>query len=427
LPNRTLFQRSLDLALAGAREAGGTVTVLMIDLDDFKRTNDSLGHDAGDALLTEFSRRVRAVVRADDVVARFGGDEFAILLQGVEQKEEVEAAVSSIIQALKEPCHFDGKLIDIRMSIGASSYPDHGCTRGELLKNADVALYVAKAAGRGVLRIFEPQMRAEAQSRMSMLSLAKDALSEHLIRPFYQPKVNLRTGRLDGFEALLRWDHPSKGVQTPDTIAAAFQDMTLAAEISDRMVEAVIRDMRSWSDAAVPFGHIAVNAAAAEFRRGSFAETLLERLEAANLAPACLQVEVTETVFLGRGAEYVQDAIRTLAAEGVQIALDDFGTGYASLSHLNHFPVSTIKIDRSFISRLETSDHDAAIVRAVINLGRSLGIRIVAEGVETSGQAAFLTRHRCHSAQGYLYSKPVDAASVPRLAAAFSGSCRGQL
>jgi EAL domain-containing protein (putative c-di-GMP-specific phosphodiesterase class I) len=203
--------------------------------------------------------------------------------------------------------------------------------------------------------------------------------------------------------------------------------MTLAAEISDRMVEAVIRDMRSWSDAAVPFGHIAVNAAAAEFRRGSFAETLLERLEAANLAPACLQVEVTETVFLGRGAEYVQDAIRTLAAEGVQIALDDFGTGYASLSHLNHFPVSTIKIDRSFISRLETSDHDAAIVRAVINLGRSLGIRIVAEGVETSGQAAFLTRHRCHSAQGYLYSKPVDAASVPRLAAAFSGSCRGQL
>jgi EAL domain-containing protein (putative c-di-GMP-specific phosphodiesterase class I) len=343
----------------------------------------------------------------------------------VGKKEEIQAAVAAITEALREPCAFDGKLLDIKVSIGASSYPAHGASRGELLKNADIALYVAKGAGRGVLRIFEPHMRAEAQNRISMLSLAKDALSNDWIRPFYQPKIDLRTGRLDGFEALLRWNHPSKGVQSPDSIAAAFQDMALAAEISDRMVEAVISDMRRWRDEGVPFGHVAVNAAAAELRRGGFAEMLLERLQRANLPSEAMQVEVTETVFLGRGAEYVQDAIRELAAEGVQIALDDFGTGYASLSHLNHFPVSTIKIDRTFIGRLEESDHDAAIIRAVISLGRSLGIKIVAEGVETRQQAEFLKRHRCHSAQGYLYSRAVDATAVPDLAASFSNSAPG--
>ena len=413
LPNRNLFQRTLERAVLEARETGRAVTVLMMDLDDFKQTNDALGHDAGDALLTEFSSRLRETVRADDMVARFGGDEFALLLRGVRDRHEVEAAVAAILTALKPPCHFDGKLIDIKASIGASTFPDHGSSRGDLLKHADIALYVAKGAGRGVLRVFEPQMRAEAQSRMSMLSLAAEALRRGAIRPFYQPKVDLRTGRLEGFEALLRWDHPSNGVQTPDTIAAAFHDLTLAAEISDRMIDAVIADMRRWTDQGLEFGHVAVNAAAAEFRRGAFAQKLLERLKGANLPAAVVQLEVTETVFLGRGSEHVQDALKELSAEGVQIALDDFGTGYASLSHLNHFPVNVIKIDRSFIGLLETSTHDAAIVRAVVNLGRSLGIKIVAEGVETWGQADFLRRYRCHSGQGHLFGPAVAAADIP--------------
>jgi EAL domain-containing protein (putative c-di-GMP-specific phosphodiesterase class I) len=247
-----------------------------------------------------------------------------------------------------------------------------------------------------------------------MLSLAADALKDDLIRPFYQPKVDLRTGRLDGFEALLRWEHPVRGIQAPDTISAAFHDPELAAEISDRMIDGVMSDMRRWADTGVQFGHVAINAAAAEFRRGDFAEKVLERLERANLPASYLQLEVTETVFLGRGAEHVQEALKALSAEGIQIALDDFGTGYASLSHLNHFPVNVIKIDRSFISNLETSDHDAAIVRAVINLGRSLGIKIVAEGIETEKQSDFLRRHRCHLGQGYLYAKalPADAVST---------------
>ena len=415
LPNRALFQRTLDRSLADARASDNSVTVLMLDLDDFKRTNDALGHDAGDALLTEFAIRLRGAVRVDDMVARLGGDEFAVMLQGVAKKEEVEAVVQSILACLKAPCEFDGKLLDIRTSIGASTFPLQGVTRTELLKNADIALFAAKAAGKGVLRIFQPTMRAEAQKRLSMLGLARDAVMEDRIVAFYQPKVDLRSGRLDGFEALLRWKHPSKGMQTPDTIAAAFEDGVLAADISERMIHSVLTDMQRWTAAGVCFGHVAVNAAAAEFKSGTFAEKLLERLHRAKLPISCFQLEVTETVFLGRGAEYVQEALKELSVEGIQIALDDFGTGYASLSHLNNFPVDVLKIDRSFIRKLDTSDHDAAIVRAVITLGRSLGIKIVAEGIETQHQAEFLRKHRCHSGQGYLFGKAVPAQVVPSL------------
>lgn len=417
LPNRALFQQTLDRSLLEARKSGAAVTVLMLDLDDFKRTNDALGHDAGDALLKEFAERLRETVRADDMVARLGGDEFAVLLQGVAQPEEVEAAVQSILNALRAPFQFAGKLLDIRTSVGASTFPTHARTRTELLKHADIALYAAKSSGRGVLRIFQAAMRAKAQKRLSMLGLARDAIRNDRIVANYQPKVDLRTGQLDGFEALLRWRHPTKGLQHPSTIKAAFHDGILAAEISDCMLRSVIADMLRWTDAGVPFEHVAVNAASAEFRDGRFAEKLLEGLHRANLPTSCLQLEVTETVFLGRGAEHVERILKVLAQEGIQIALDDFGTGYASLSHLNKFPVHIIKVDRSFIEKLETSEHDAAIVRAVIKLGRSLGIKIVAEGIENEGQAHFLRKHRCHSGQGYLFGKAAHALVVPSVIA----------
>lgn len=419
MANRTLFQQTLDRALVAARTTETAVTVLMIDLDDFKRTNDAMGHDAGDVLLTEFADRLRSAVRPDDMVARLGGDEFAVLMRGVAKKEEVEAVVNSILASLKGPCEFEGKLMDIRVSIGASIFPNHGDTRKDLLKHADIALYVAKRSGRGTLRLFQPDMRADAQARLTMLGSARLALREDRIAAHYQPKVDLRTGRLDGFEALLRWEHPANGLQNPDTIAAAFQDGVLASEISERMIASVVSDMRAWTDAGLSFGHVALNAGAAEFKSGTFADKLLEALRGANLPTSCLQLEVTETVFLGRGAEHVEDTLRTLSVEGIQIALDDFGTGYASLSHLNKFPVNVIKIDRSFISKLETSEHDAAIVRAVISLGRSLSIRIVAEGIETARQAEFLKKHRCHSGQGYLFGKAVSAAQMPSLVRAW--------
>jgi diguanylate cyclase (GGDEF)-like protein/PAS domain S-box-containing protein len=415
LPNRALFQCALDEAIETARQGRSATAVLMMDLDDFKRTNDALGHDAGDALLVAFASRLRAAVRPNDMVARLGGDEFAVILNGVSAKEDIETIAASIFACLKPPCTFEGKLLDIRTSVGAASYPMHGKSRSELMKHADIALYAAKASGRGKLSIFQSSMRAMAQKRLSMLALARDALSGDRIVAHYQPKIDLRSGRLDGFEALLRWEHPNKGLQLPSTINAAFHDGALAAEISDRIMQCVVTDMRRWKKADVCFGHVAVNAGAAEFKDGKFAEKLLGRLRQADLAPTSLQLEVTETVFIGRGAEYVEQTLRLLSQSGIQIALDDFGTGYASLSHLNKFPVNVIKIDRSFIEKLETSEHDAAIVRAVIKLGRSLNIKIVAEGVETAHQARFLKKQRCDSGQGFLFGKAVAPDHIPAL------------
>jgi diguanylate cyclase (GGDEF)-like protein len=387
----------------------------MLDLDDFKRANAVFGHDAADVLLTKFASRLRAVAGANDLVARLDGDEFAVVLQGVVEKADVISAVQLVEASLAEPYVSGGKIVNITACAGVSSFPTHGTTRAALIKNADIALYVAKNSGRGVSRIFEPAMHKNVQKRLSMLHLAREAISGDRIVANYQPKVDLRGGGLDGFEALLRWRHPSKGLQTPDTISGAFDDRLLAGELSDRMIQTVLGDMRRWVDSGVQFGHVGINAAAAEFKSGAFAHNLLEQLHRKNLPTALLQLEVTETVFLGRGTEHVEATLRTLANEGIAIALDDFGTGYASLSHLKKFPVSVLKIDRSFIQNLESRAHDATIVRAVINLGRSLGIKIVAEGIETENQAEFLRKHRCHAGQGYLFGKAVAGSLVPSL------------
>jgi diguanylate cyclase (GGDEF)-like protein/PAS domain S-box-containing protein len=418
LPNRFLFQKTLDEAiacvhLAGADcETGNGFAILLLDVDDFKRINDTLGHDAGDALLCTFAERIRGALRAEDMVARLGGDEFAVLLAGVEEEDGVAAAVDAILAALREPCVHAGRVLDCQASIGASLFPHQGIDRAELLKNADVALYAAKAAGRANLKLFRADMRKEMQTRVSMLNLARDALTHRLIVPFYQPKIDLQTGGVAGFEALLRWRHPLMGPQSPATIAAAFEDLALASEISDQMIAAVIADLVRWREGGIGVGHVAINAAAAEFRRGDFADKLLERLHEAALPPSLLQVEVTETVFLGRGAESVERALKVLSGAGVGIALDDFGTGYASLSHLKQFPVDLIKIDRSFVRDLEEDPDDAAIIDAVVNLGRSLGIRTVAEGVENERQHGFITSLGCDYGQGFLYGKAAPAEDV---------------
>lgn len=409
LPNRAVLHQRLD-ELVGASAAGDKgFALLLLDVDEFKRTNDTLGHDAGDALLCAFADRLKRAARPDDLVARLGGDEFAVLLQGVGREEELETFASKMFETLREPCVHEGKLLECNASAGASLYPSHGRSAGDLLKHSDLALYAAKASGRGVLKLFEPGMRADTQRRHSMISIAKKALSDNLIVPHYQPKVELSSGRIAGFEALLRWRHLRHGIQSPETIKAAFEDLTLAAEISDRMIELVIADVREWLDRGVDFQHVAINAAAAEFRRGDFAERLLDRLERASIPSRCIQLEVTETVFLGRGAEYVERALRTLSRNGVSIALDDFGTGFASLSHLKQFPVHIIKIDRSFIRDLQLDTGDGAIVDAVINLGKSLRIDVVAEGIETAAQHETLLALGCKYGQGFLYGKAEPA------------------
>jgi diguanylate cyclase (GGDEF)-like protein/PAS domain S-box-containing protein len=414
LPNRLLFQQRLDEALARAG-GSGFVGVLLLDLDDFKLINDTLGHDAGDALLCAVAERLTLSVGSAGTVSRLSGDEFAIVVEGGADRRLIQRTATKIMASFEEPFVHQQRLFDCHGSLGISISPDNSSKRSALLKDADIALYAAKAEGGAKLKFYEPSMRNEMQNRSSMLLLARDALVNDWIVPHYQPKVDLASGQINGFEALLRWEHPTQGLHGPDTVAAAFQDLDLAASISDRMIGLVIADMQRWSAEGVPFGHVAINAAAAEFRRGNFGETLIERLNAAGLSPERMQVEVTETVFLGRGAEYVETALRFLNAAGVAIALDDFGTGYASLSHLKQFPVDCIKIDRSFIRDLHEDPDDEAIVRAVISLCKTLGIKIVAEGIETSAQAAYLRKYGCDFGQGFWFGAAIPCADVAGL------------
>ena len=416
LPNRNLMQQTVDRAVVEAAVTRNRFALLLLDIDEFKRVNDTVGHDGGDALLCAFAERLKGAVRSNDTVFRLGGDEFAVILAGVGSPVEVEAFGELLFGRLREPCVYAGRMLDLHASMGVALFEDHGSDRSELMKNADIALYAAKAAGRRRLKVFAHEMSEELAQRRSMLRLARTALQDSRIVPFYQPKVNLSTGAVIGFESLLRWRDPHHGIQPPATISAAFEDANVAADISDRMIDRVLADVRRWRDEGVAFGHVAINASAAEFRRGDLAESLLERLDAAAIPVNCIQIEVTESVFLGRGAECVERALKTLSAAGMQIALDDFGTGYASLSHLKQFPVDMIKIDQSFVQGLKGGGGgNHAIVAAVISLGRSLGIDVVAEGIETPAQEKALLRLRCQFGQGYLYSPAVPACDVPAI------------
>jgi len=309
----------------------------------------------------------------------------------------------------REPVPHLGAKLDCRASIGASLYPVHGTTAGDLLKHADLALYSSKAGRRGELLVFAPHMREEMQQRVTMTNAARTALLEDRIRAFYQPKIDLRTGKIAGFEALARWIDSRGTVHLPATIAAAFDDHEVSTAITRRMLDLVVSQMRAWQDSGIAFGHVALNASTADLQRPDFGDMLLASLDGAGLSPAHLQLEVTETVFLARGAERVETSLRMLNHEGVRIALDDFGTGYASLSHLKQFPVDIIKIDRSFISDIRESAQQSVIAEAVITLGRNLGMEVVAEGIETQPQAQWLRDAGCHFGQGFLYSAAIPA------------------
>jgi diguanylate cyclase (GGDEF)-like protein/PAS domain S-box-containing protein len=415
LANRSLFQEKLDVAIDRASESGGSAGLLLLDLDHFKQINDSLGHDVGDMLLKNFAERLRRVVRPSDTVARLGGDEFAVVLPDLDGEHTLHQVARSIQDRLREPFIHTGRILDCRVSIGASLFPIHCSTSEEMLKNADIALYAAKAAGRGIVTRFEPHMRDDVQRRNSMVQLARNALGDDRIVPYYQPKLDLANRTLAGFEALLRWRTPRGRIGTPASLEAAFEDSEVAAQISDRMIDRVITDMRGWLDRGVDFGSVAVNASAAEFRRDNFAERVLEQLRRADIPTRCFQLEITETVFLGRGAEYVHRALALLNMRGVKIALDDFGTGYASLRHLKQFPVDILKIDQGFVRDMTLDPGDEAIIHAVINLGDSLGIKIVAEGIETIEQERRLVELGCNFGQGFLFSRAVSAKRVPAL------------
>jgi diguanylate cyclase (GGDEF)-like protein/PAS domain S-box-containing protein len=426
LGNRIAFHAWLDQALAEAEAQGCFVGLLVLDVDHFKLINDHLGHDTGDALLAELGARLAGLVGDGETVARLGGDEFALIMPGHVAIADVAARAGAIADRLGGSFRHAGAHHDYRVSAGVAVYPVHGGGAEQIVKNADLALYEAKANGRARYCMFHGEMRAEQQRRSSMLAMARRAAQDDLIVPFYQPKHCLASGRVVGFEALLRWHHPRLGIQLPATIAAGFDDADTARLISDRMLTAIVADMAGWQAAGLDFGHVALNASPADLRRADYGEALLARLAAAGIPPERIEVEVTETVFLGRGAEIAEQILRRLSGAGVRIALDDFGTGYASLSHLQHFPVDVIKIDRSFVAPMKVPGAAAPIAHAVIALARGFRMTSVAEGIETAEQAAQLREAGCDLGQGFHFAAARPAADVPAmLAARWSGDEAG--
>ncbi|MEW9856457.1 EAL domain-containing protein [Novosphingobium rhizovicinum] len=412
LPNRRSFQSRLQEATAGAATQGAAVGLLLIDLDHFKHVNDSLGHAAGDCLLIGFAERLRECVEPRGIVARVGGDEFAVIVDDIRRPQELAQIGDKILKQMQAPFAYEDRIISAGASIGAALFPDDAASGHELFKSADIALYALKETGRGGLRMFHSHLREEAQLVASQLSLARTVLREASIVPFYQPRIELHSGRILGFEALLRWQHATNGIQEPATILASFREYDIASGLGELMYTSVLRDLARWRAQNVEVGRVSINVAPAEFLRDNYAERLLSTMAAIGIPPHDVEIEVTEHVFFDRGTHYVIRALQKLKDAGVQIALDDFGTGYSSLSHLRDLPVDVVKIDRSFISRALEDPEIGSIVTAVVELARSLSLQVVAEGIETEAQRSYLLSHQCHQGQGYLFHRPMPAGMV---------------
>ncbi len=416
LPNRVLFQARFSAAVEQARRQGEKVGLIMLDLDHFKDVNDTLGHDAGDALLLSVADRLVSTFRRTDTVARLGGDEFAVILPGVRGADDMERPTRLLMELLRNPLQHGGNSLTISVSVGAALYPQDDEDAGQLLKNADIAMYRAKDTGRNKIVAFRPEMRSEVEKRIHLLREVRAGVQAGEFVLYYQPLVDIaEPRRVTGLEALMRWRHPKRGLLLPGLFLAAFEDPECSLALGEVALDTAMRQMRDWMDQGVPFGRVAVNLSASQFRTGGVAETIMKKLEHWRVPPERLTVEVTENVYMGWGSEAVSDTVRTLHEHGVMIALDDFGTGYASLANLKQFPIDRLKIDRSFVQNRE----DAPIVRAVLSLGSSLGMKVVAEGVETDEQLKMLEVLGCDQAQGYYFARPMPAHDVAGFLAGF--------
>ena len=410
IPNRTLFQLRLNEALARCRR-GERFSVLYLDLDRFKAVNDTLGHSAGDALLRAVTARLIAEVRQTDTVARLGGDEFAILQSSADQAHET-ALAQRLITALGAPYEIGGNQVDVGVSIGIAMAVGEGEDADTLLRNADLALYRAKADGRGTWRFFEPSMDAQIQARRLLELDLRRALEAEQFEVHYQPVVDLQTRRATGFEALLRWRHPERGLVSPAEFIPLAEEIGLIVSIGKWVLSQACREAMQWPDDI----SVAVNLSAVQVRGGrGLADLIAAVLKTTGLPAGRLELEITETAML-RDTDETLATLHRLQSLGVAIAMDDFGTGYSSLSHLRRFPFDRVKIDQTFVHGLSEGLSDcAAIVRAVMALCGSLGISVTAEGVETEAQLKWLAAEGRIEAQGYLFSRPVPADAVPAL------------
>jgi diguanylate cyclase (GGDEF)-like protein/PAS domain S-box-containing protein len=414
LPNRTLLNDRVNQAIFLAWRHMKKVAVLFLDLDGFKHINDSLGHPIGDKLLQSIAKRLVDCVRGPDTVSRQGGDEFVVLLSEVEQAEGAAITARRMLRAVAEAHSIGQHDLHVTISIGVSLYPDDGLDAETLIQNADTAMYQAKENGRQSFQFFKRAMNVRAVERQSIEESLRHALERQEFVLHYQPKINLRTGEITGAEALIRWIHPIRGVVSPAQFIPVAEDCGLILPIGQWVLREACKQARAWVDAGLPTATMGVNISSMEFRDDNFLESVFEILKETGLDPRSLELELTESVLMKR-AESAVSVLKTLRARGVQIAVDDFGTGYSSLSYLRKFPIDALKIDQSFVRQITTAADEATIVTAVISMGRSLKLRVVAEGVETQEELAFLQAHLCDEAQGYYFSRPVLPQHFARL------------
>jgi diguanylate cyclase (GGDEF)-like protein/PAS domain S-box-containing protein len=408
LLNRNAFMERLDALMGGGRAADAQGALLFIDLDHFKRVNDSLGHLAGDVLLQTLSRRLVSLLRGSDIVARFGGDEFMVLLPGALPLADVEEVANKLLAALATPVVLEGRSISVTPSLGIALYPRHARTPAELVRNADVAMYQAKRQGRATHRLYDPEFSRLALEALELESQLSRALQRSELVLHYQPQVRASDGALMGCEALIRWRHPTRGLVEPDHFIPLAEELRLIVPIGQWVLKEAAHAARRWRDAgrAIP---VSVNLSALQLRDAGFADSVAAVLAEAGLPGSALEVEITERMLM-EDLDAVRSALARLKALGVRVAIDDFGTGYSSLGHLNQLPIDRIKIDRSFVHGLPGHAGNAAISRAIVMLATSLGREVIAEGVETPAQRDFLVGLGCHQLQGLLFGAPAEGA-----------------
>lgn len=416
LPNRACFLASLDQHVANDTDGSG-VAIALLDYLDFRALDAALGHEGADALLQRTGVRLREKLGPDDFVARIGGDEFGVVLTNAGSAEEAVGVAEALVETLTEDIYQADHILTARVCVGLAWSTRSEAEVETLFRQAQTALHAAKQSARrgaAAIQLFDHALTQDDARRIGMAAQITRALAAHEIIPYYQPKIDLDSGLVCGFEALARWRHPDRGLLTPAVFGSVFDMPELARDIGREMARQVLDDLRDWIASGFAAGPVALNLAAADFGEGGLAWALPDMLAERAIPARYCAVEVTERVFLGEGGGTVAGALTYLDRAGIRIALDDFGTGYASLVHLKQFPVSEIKIDRSFIRDLETDAEDAAIVAALLSLARALGMDVTAEGVETEKQAAFLRDHHCEMAQGFLFGKPMacDCASA---------------
>jgi diguanylate cyclase (GGDEF)-like protein len=434
LPNRTLLGDRLSQAVLRARRYDHWVTVLFVDLDNFKLVNDSLGHSAGDELLKTIAGRMVRCVRATDTVVRLGGDEFVIVLSDQPKSADaISGAVQKIQSAIAEPVRLEGHDLRVTSSIGIANYPDDGGDAETLMANSDAAMYRAKEVGRDNFQFYTPELNTKVQEKFLLQEELRNAVARSEFVLYYQPQVESRIGRIFAVEALIRWNHPKLGMIPPMKFVPLAEETGLIVSIGDWVLREACRQNKAWQNAGLPPMAVSVNVSARQFRERDLVSRVVRALNESGLEAKYLELELTESLIM-QDVELAVATMKELKDLGLQLSIDDFGTGYSSLSALKTFPVARLKIDKSFIDGLLADGNDQAVAGAVVSLGRTLNMRVIAEGVETETQAAFLRNINCDEMQGYLFSKPLSARGIEGFVrenlagaeSAFGDSCIGR-